>query len=380
MRQTSDLLIIGAGVIGAAVAYYCTQQGLSVQVVEAGEPAGETSSKGEGHARISDKTLGPEVELGHYTLDLYRGELAEYAHDWQYQPRGGVMTAADETSLAALEAAVEAQRGLGVEAEMLDAEEVRRLEPSIAPDLAGGAYYPDDARLNPPKLVHRLLQLAQQAGASLRTQTRVTEFLRPGDRVTGVKTTREEFSADVVVNAAGPWSAQVAALAGVDLPVEPRRGYVLVTEPLPPRINHEVTAAGYLETVGSSEAELQGSAVVEALPSGEILLGASRERVGFSTEGGDEAKELILRNAMELFPFLKEARITSSRFGFRPYSPDHLPIIGPDPRAPGLWHATGHEGAGVGLGAGTGKLLAQALAGAEPDLDLSPFTPQRFTD
>ena len=86
----------------------------------------------------------------------------------------------------------------------------------------------------------------------------------------------------------------------------------------------------------------------------------------------------LARGAIGLFPMLADVRVMRSYLGFRPYSPDHLPVIGPDPRAPGLWHACGHEGAGIGLSAGTGRLIAQSLCGVEPDLDLAPFAPNRF--
>ncbi|WP_202912240.1 NAD(P)/FAD-dependent oxidoreductase [Nesterenkonia muleiensis] len=376
--SSSDVLIIGAGAIGSAVAYYCTQQGLDVTVVEAGKPAGETSSKGEGHVRISDKTLAPEIELAQYSLSLYRDELSEQADYWDYQLRGGVMVSSTDASLESLHSTIAKQRQLGIEVEMLDVQQLRELEPALTAEVAGGALYPDDARLAPPKMVTRLLELAQQTGARLHTQTRVTGFLRDGERVTGVQTSRGDFSAGAVVNAGGPWSGQVAKLAGAYVPVEPRRGYVLVTEATEPRVFHEVSAAEYLDTVSSSEADLQGSAVIEALPSREILLGSSRERMGFSAEGGKAAVDLITRNAQTLFPFLQDVQIVGSRFGFRPYSPDHLPIIGPDAAVEGLWNATGHEGAGAGLAAGSGKLLAQVLSGSPPDLNLAPFSPARF--
>ena len=113
-------------------------------------------------------------------------------------------------------------------------------------------------------------------------------------------------------------------------------------------------------------------------PAGTVLIGASRERVGFDRTFSRSAVAGLARGAIGLFPVLAGVRVMRSYLGFRPYCPDHLPIIGPDPRAPGLWHATGHEGAGIGLSAGTGSLLAQALSGRGLALDLAPFAPDRF--
>jgi glycine/D-amino acid oxidase-like deaminating enzyme len=180
------------------------------------------------------------------------------------------------------------------------------------------------------------------------------------------------------VNAAGTWAGELAALAGVRVPVLPRRGFVLVTEPLPGIVRHKVYAAEYVGDVASSDDALQSSPVVEGTPAGTILIGASRERVGFDRTFSRAAAAGLARGAIGLFPVLAGVRVIRSYLGFRPYCPDHLPIIGPDPRAPGLWHATGHEGAGIGLSAGTGSLLAQALSGRGPALDLAPFAPGRF--
>lgn len=171
----------------------------------------------------------------------------------------------------------------------------------------------------------------------------------------------------------------MAALAGVRLPVLPRRGFVLVTEPLPPgTVRHKVYAAGYVADVASDSAALQTSAVVEATAAGPVLIGASRERVGFDRTFSLPAVRRLAAQAVALFPFLARVAALRGYPGFRPYLPDHLPAIGPDPRAPGLFHACGHEGAGIGLAPVTGLLLAQCLAGRTPALDLAPFRPDRF--
>ena len=170
----------------------------------------------------------------------------------------------------------------------------------------------------------------------------------------------------------------IAQLAGVELPILPRRGFVLVTEPLPLTIHHKVYAGEYVANVLSSDEGLQTSPVIEGTASGTVLIGSSRERVGFdrtvslpvlSATGGQGGRPV---------PDAAPVKVMRSYLGFRPYCPDHLPVIGPDPRAPGLWHASGHEGAGIGLSAGTAKLLTQALTGQAVDLDLTPFAPERF--
>ena len=183
-----------------------------------------------------------------------------------------------------------------------------------------------------------------------------------------------------MVNAAGTWAAEVAALAGSSVPVEPRRGFILVTEPLPRVVSHKVCSADYLANVPSDSADLQTSAVVEGTASGPVLVGASRERVGFDRETSYEVLGLLAQQAIRLFPVLAGVRVLRTYHGFRPYSPDHLPIIGPDDRVQGLFHACGHEGGGIGLAPATGLLVAQVLSGTTPALALDPFLPQRFQD
>src|SRR5439155_17647755 len=124
---------------------------------------------------------------------------------------------------------------------------------------------------------------------------------------------------------------------------------------------------------------LQTSAVVEGTPAGTILIGASRERVGFDRTFALPVLRRLAAQAVELFPFLAGIRLLRAYRGFRPYSPDHLPVIGADPRVPGLFHACGHEGAGIGLAPATGELIARELAGKPAGLDPAPFRPERFT-
>jgi len=130
--------------------------------------------------------------------------------------------------------------------------------------------------------------------------------------------------------------------------------------------------------VASDSAALQTSPVVEGTAAGPILIGASRERVGFDRSFSLSAVRALAAGAIRLFPFLEQVRAMRAYAGFRPYMPDHLPAIGPDPRVPGLFHACGHEGAGIGLATGTGHLIAQVLSGRTPELDLAPFRPDRF--
>ncbi|MEU5567669.1 NAD(P)/FAD-dependent oxidoreductase [Micromonospora musae] len=374
-----DLVVVGAGVVGAASAYFATLAGLRVVVVERGAIAGGTSSAGEGNVLVSDKEAGPELDLARYSQRIWREDLAEHGDLWEFESKGGLVVAASEQGVDSLRALAVHQRRAGVEVRDVTRSELPDYEPHLAPQLAGGAFYPQDAQVQPMLVAAHLLRLARAGGAQVRTRTEVTGFLRAGDRVTGVRTSSGDITAGAVLNAAGTWAGGIADLAGVHVPVLPRRGFILVTQPLPARtIRHKVYAAEYVGDVASSDAALQTSPVVEGTAGGTVLIGASRERVGFDRSISVPAIGTLAAKATALFPMLREVRAIRTYLGFRPYCPDHLPVIGPDPRAPGLWHACGHEGAGIGLSAGTGKLISQALVGQRTDLDLTPFAPDRF--
>ncbi|MFD5568371.1 NAD(P)/FAD-dependent oxidoreductase [Streptomyces cadmiisoli] len=377
-RLTCDVVVVGAGMVGAACALYAARAGLDTVVVDRGPVAGGTTGAGEGNLLVSDKAPGPELDLALLSGRLWT-ELAREAGDAvEYEPKGGVVVAESPEGLAALEEFAAGQRAAGVDAESVPADRLGDLEPYLAPGPAGGVHYPQDAQVMPALAAAHLVRLS---GARVETGRTVTGVLRAADgSVRGVRTDRGDLHAPYVVNAAGTWSGKVAALAGVHLPVLPRRGFVLVTEPLPRRIRHKVYAADYVADVASDSAALQTSPVVEGTAAGPVLIGASRERVGFDRTFSLPVVRALAAGATRLFPFLEDVRVLRSYLGFRPYLPDHLPAVGPDPRMPGLYHACGHEGAGIGLATGTGHLIAQALGGKSPELDLTPFRPDRFPE
>jgi D-hydroxyproline dehydrogenase subunit beta len=247
------------------------------------------------------------------------------------------------------------------------------VEPRLRPGLAGGMFYPQDLQVQPMLATARLLR-----GLTVHYGQPVVDIETERGRVVAVQTTAQRIPTAAVVNAAGVWAGEVAGLAGLSLPIAPRRGFVLVTEPLPVLVRHKVYAADYIANVASGEASLQTSPVVEGTPSGTILVGASRERVGFDRTFALPVLRRLAAQAVWLLPFLADVRLLRAYRGFRPYSPDHLPVLGRDPRVDGLFHACGHEGAGIGLAPATGYLLAQELTGVTPELDMTPYRPERF--
>ncbi len=382
---TTDVLIIGAGVIGAAIAYHATAAGLRVWVVERGAIAGGTSSACEGNILVSDKGPGPELDLALLSREQWVRTATDLGADSiEFDFKGGVVVAKAEATATALAAFAEGQRGSGVDVDDLAPEGLLEREPNLNPDVAGGAWYPQDCQVQPMLATARMIERARDRGAIIHTGVAVTGFAVAADgRVTGVTTsspTVPAISARWVVNAAGTWAGEVAALAGTPVPILPRRGYLLVTEPLPVLVRHKVYTAEYVANVASSDADLQTSVVIEGTRSGTILIGSSRERVGFDRTYSVPVVRRLAEQATAVFPFLADVRLLRTYMGFRPYCPDHLPVIGEDARAPGLIHAAGHEGAGICLAAATGHLVAQLMAGITPSMALDHFRPDRFAE
>ncbi|GAA2079643.1 FAD-dependent oxidoreductase [Streptomyces albiaxialis] len=380
----SRAVVLGAGIVGAACARELAHAGFETLVVDRAGPAGATSAHGEGNVLVSDKGPGPELELAVLSRRLWPGTLEEIgqrhperAGAAEWIPKGGIVVATSDAGAEALMSFADEQRAAGVRAERLGSGALLAAEPHLTPAHTAAVHYPDDAQVQPTGAAAALLADALDAGAELRTGCEVTGAVVRDGRLTGVRHRDGVLGGDLFVNAAGPWAGRLGTLLGAPVHVEPRRGDVLVTAPLPPTVFHKVYDADYVGAVGSSAEDLQTSAVVESTRAGTVLIGSSRRRVGFDARLRPEALSAVARKALRLFPSLAGVPVMRAYGGFRPYVPDHLPVIGADPRLPGLWHATGHEGAGIGLSVGTGRLLAELVTGREPSLDPAPFRVDR---
>jgi glycine/D-amino acid oxidase-like deaminating enzyme len=381
MSQTRsyDAVVIGAGIVGAACSYFMARRGLEVAIVERGSIAAGTTGACEGNILVSDKEPGPELDLAVLSNRLWRELHADLGDQIELVGKGGLVVAGTAEVLSQLSQLAAGQAASGVTTVALEPAGLSEAEPHLAKDLAGGVLYPQDMQVQPALAAVRLLWRAGQMGAELRLHEEVTGFVIDGaSGINGVRTSRGCLRSRIVVNAAGTWAGQIAALAGTSLPVQPRRGFVIVTEPLPPMIRHKVYTAEYVTNVSSTAAALQTATVVEGTNSGPVLIGASRERVGFDSEPSFGAIAQLAGKACQLFPVLATVRAIRYFRGFRPYCPDHLPVIGPDPRVAGLFHACGHEGAGIGLAPATAQLITQVATEDTPSLPLGAFRADRF--
>ena len=377
-----DVIVIGAGIVGAAIARSLARSGANVTVLERGRAAGGTSSAGEGNLLLSDKGAGDELRLAQYASRLWPVVAAELADELgprfpsiEFDRKGGLVVATTAAGAQPLLDFAAGQLAAGVDARPVSLADALQLEPSLNPAIAAAVHYPEDAQVQPVIATEALLASARLAGAVVVEDTTVTGGLVDADgTLVGVATSGGDYRADVTVVAAGPWSGEVSAALGHALPVRPRRGVVLVTTRMPHRIFHKVYDADYVGAVESNAADLQTSSVVESTEAGTVLIGSSRQQIGFDSSLTVAVLRQLATKALRLFPFLGDMSVMRSYGGFRPFMPDHLPVIGPDHRLRGLWHATGHEGAGIGLSLATADLLRDQLFGQPTAIDAAPFS------
>jgi glycine/D-amino acid oxidase-like deaminating enzyme len=356
--MTRHVVVVGGGIVGAACARSLARAGIRVTVVERAAVASGTSAQGEGNILVSDKGPGAELELAQLAARRWPEVAAELADELgdalpsiEYEPKGGLVVTTTDEGADPLLAFAAGQRSAGVDAIPVDVRRALELEPWLNPAITAAVHYPEDAQVQPAIATEALAASARRAGAVVRTGVEVVGPLLDADgALRGVRTTAGDIPSDDVL---------------------------VVTSTTPRRILHKVYDGDYVGAVGSGDGALQTSGVVESTPSGTVLIGSSRERVGFDASLRVAVLEELAAKAVRLFPFLADANAMRSYGGFRPYLPDHLPVVGPDPRLPGLWHASGHEGAGIGLSVATADLVADLMTGSAPALDVRPFSVAR---
>jgi len=371
-----DAIVIGAGIVGASCALSLTNAGLKVLVIDRGAVSSGTTGAGEGNILVSDKDPGPELTLALRSRDLWFEMQADVGDFFELEAKGGVVVArGDNSELLKL---AEQQRAHGVDARVVDGADLRDLEPFLDPSFSSGVFYPQDAQCQPMLAAAHVIRTVVARGGAFVSNAKVTKVLVQDRKIRGVETSQGEFLAPIVVNATGTWAGEIAKLAGSELPIAPRRGFILVTEPTKKYVFHKVYDSDYVANVASSDADLQTSTVVEGTRSGTILIGASRERVGFDGTMNIEILRRLAAQATSLFPVLRDVQLLRAYRGFRPYAPDHLPVVGEDSLVKGLWHSAGHEGAGIGLAPGSAALITDAILGRPSFMDGTAFSPARF--
>jgi D-hydroxyproline dehydrogenase subunit beta len=377
MSRARDVIVVGAGIVGAATTYELARRGMTVTLLDRAGVSEGTTGRGEGNAMCADKDAGHELTLavaGMAVLDEHAALVGAAA---RVRRKGGLIVHPDERTWRAEPARAQRLRAAGVDARLLDPDRLGTLEPRLRGRVHGALFVPTDVQCDPQAIARGLAAAAAKLGADLRTHADVATIEPSGIRLAA----GERLRASAVVLAAGPWSAPLAAGAGLNLPIEPRKGQLSrlrLPHPDAGFLRRKIIDGSYLLSAASADPSRQISTVLETTWDGHIVIGSTRERCGFDGSIDLALARTVRARAARLVPELSALELDATWVGFRPWLPDHLPAIGPSRIAPGLWVGAGHEGAGVILGPITGRLLAQAIAGETPSVDLGPFDPDRF--
>ncbi len=364
MSRHPDLLIVGAGVIGAACAMHAAERGMRVLVLERGRPAGGATAAGMGHIVVMDDSPA-QMALTSLSRSLVNALGADLPGAVEHDRCGTLWIAADRADLAQAHARCALYRSQGVAAELLDGRQLAAAEPALRSGLSGALLVPDDGVLYQPALVRWMLHRAGVAGAELRTGADV-QSVGP----TGATTSAGFVAAGAVLVAAGIGSVQLLPR----LPVLPRKGHLAVTAPGQTMVRHQLVELGYLQSAHA----LSASSVafnVQPRRRGQLLIGSSRELAGHDASVNRQVLGSMLARAAAFMPALAQQPILRVWTGFRPATPDKLPLIGHSHDHDGVWVATGHEGLGITTALGTAAVVTALLLGEAPPIDATAFDP-----
>ena len=416
MNHDTDVLIIGGGVIGVCSAYYLTKQGCKVTLIEKGEICSGCSWGNMGLIVPSHSMplaapgvvgkalkwmLNPEspfyikprldwnliawlwrfrraanerraLSVGPFIRDLTRLSLELYDEldaidglEFDYGRRGVLLACLSRQAMDEFRPEADFLRKVGVEAREVNPQQMRELEPALdSSPIFGGIHYPEDASLTPARFVEGLSAHVQTMGATICPLTEVFDIDTSGGRITSIKTTRGEYKPDQVVLAAGSWTPILLKRLGINLPIQPAKGYS-VTTTRPPG--------------APSMPLLLADAHMAASPMGDTMrFGGQLELAGMDFSINDRRVNVIFRGMKAFLPQLGDYEILRIWRGLRPCTPDGLPVIARSKAPNNLVVAAGHAMIGVSMGPGTGRLVAQIVAGEKPLLDLEYVALERF--
>ncbi|MFZ6658051.1 NAD(P)/FAD-dependent oxidoreductase [Undibacterium sp. TJN19] len=364
----ANVLVIGAGIIGAVCALKLQQQGLQVSLIDAASPGCGVTAAGMGHLVALDET-DQELDLCLFSLRLWQEFFAEHPGVGEASHCGTLWVAENEAQLTEAHHRAQRLNARLWRAEALTGDQVQKLEPALRQGLAGGVRVFGDSVVYPPLIAHFMAQQLVKQGGQLLLGKRVLSV----DAGTLTFEDGSQLSADTIVVATG---MDVARLLP-EVAIFGRKGHLAITDRYPGRLSHQIVSMDYGQAAVSADA-LAVAANVQPRPSGQWLIGSCRQDQQIDTSLDPTALGAVLQVAMKLLPCLADMQIIRAWAGMRPASPDGHPVIGPHPILKGVWLAAGHEGLGVTTAMATAQLLADQIAGRPCEIDHTSYLPSRF--
>lgn len=375
-KKNFEVAVIGGGIVGSATAYYLAEAGLNTVLIEKNDIASGTSSRCDGNVSIVDKDPGFESEMSMVSQQLLADLSDTLEIPFEFRAHGSILVCDNDEEMEAAVEWVKIQNDAGLKFNVLDAKEIRKESPFFAEDIPGGLESETDSLINPYMFCYALIHKAEQFGLTVYTQTEVTNINKEKDFL--IETTNGNIHAEKVVNAAGVWAPFIGKMLDISIPITPRKGHILVGSRSEPVMLRNVMEFGYLmnkfqrDRIADERTLEQGVALVlEPTENQNFLLGSSRQFVGYDSSVDIQVVQTIARRALRFFPKMKDFTMIRSYTGFRPYTEDHLPIVSEVDEIPNFYIAAGHEGDGISLATGTGKLMQQLITGEEETI-LSP--------
>ena len=377
--RVADAVVVGAGVIGASIAYHLTRRGIRPLVVEEHDPAAGSSGACDGLVFLQSKKPGLHLKLALESRARFDALQEVLGRGIEFRATGGLCLVETAAELAAVRQVVAEQRATGLEVELLDGDEARRREPELSGRVIAATWSAADAQVNPYGLTFAFLRAARAAGAQVVTGSPAVGIRAASGRVEAVLLPDREIATPVVINAAGARAPEVGRWLGLSIPITPRRGQILVTAAIPPLIRHCLISARYVAAKFDPEIARSGMGFsVEQTDNGNLLIGSTREFVGFDRRTTLDGLRTIAARIAPVIPALKRVPVIRAFGGLRPYTPDGLPILGPVAGVHGFVMAAGHEGDGIALSAVTGEIIAEWVATGRTQFPLDAFRLERF--
>jgi D-hydroxyproline dehydrogenase subunit beta len=362
-----DVVMVGAGIVGAACADEFARRGMRVAIVDRDVVGSGATAAGMGHIVVMDDSEA-QFALTRYSQQLWQRLRPELPADVEYDQCGTIWVAADEEEMTEVQRKHGYYAQRGVSTEVLDSQALRQLEPNLRDGLACGLLVVEDAVLYPPCAARFLIERAQKHGAELRLGVSVAEII-PG-RVwlsDGV-----EIAGRIVVNAAGAWAPELTG--GIE--VQKRKGHLVITDRYPGFLRHQLVELGYLKSAHSVSSD-SVAFNVQPRRTGQILIGSSRQFGAEHKAVDQQILRRMLQRAQQYMPGLGPMSAVRTWTGFRAATPDKLPLIGPLPGDESRFLATGHEGLGITTSLATAKILVDQITGAKPEIPIEPYLPSR---
>lgn len=371
MKNYADVIIIGGGIIGCAAAYYIRKKGYSVIVLEGSPHIGNGgSSRNGGGVRQSGRDPR-ELPLAMYAIKhLWPALSDELEVDCEYHQDGNLRLGKTQKHLEILEGLTKRAAACGLDVKMIDGDEVRRINPYLSEEVIGASWCPTDGHANPLTTTLGYYKMARRLGVHFITEARVTALKKIKGKLRQVITQDDVYEADTVILAAGLDSREIAATAGIDIPMQPAMLEALVTEAQPHMFD---------QMLGTAEADFYGHQTKH----GSFVFGGSSGLEGFTKDNhtpvtSSMTAPCICRGIIKYFPVLRDAKIVRTWAGWMDLCADKVPVISPVEEVPGLILACGFSGHGFGISPAVGLILSQMVSGEETALDMTALRYDRF--